>query len=286
MDGFDAGGEAGGEGEDLVAGFEDAAGDAAGIAAEVVVGGEVGADDVLDGEAGVDVVGVGADVNGFEVVEEGGSLVPGHVGGFVDDVVAFEGGDGDEGDVDEVVEAGGEGFEGGGDLVEGFLGVADEVHFVDGEDDVLDAEEVGDEGVAAGLFDDAFAGVDEDDGEVGGGGAGDHVAGVLDVAGGVGDDEFAAGGGEVAVGDVDGDALFAFGAEAVGEEGEVDVVGAALGGGALEGFELVFEDVFGVVEEAADEGALAVVHAAGGGEAEEVHVEIAGGHDSKIEEVL
>ena len=111
------------------------------------------------------------------------------------------------------------------DGVEGGLVVVDEVHFVDGDDEVADAEEGGDGGVAARLWEHAFAGVYEDDGEVGGGGAGGHVAGVLLVAGGVRDDEFAAGGGEVAVGDVDGDALLAFGAEAVGEEGEIENAG-------------------------------------------------------------
>ncbi len=79
-----------------------------------------------------------------------------------------------------------------------------------------------DAGVAAALLGDALARVHEHDGEVGGGGAGDHVAGVLDVAGGVGNDEPPARRGEVAVGDVNGDALLAFGAEAVGEGGEVD----------------------------------------------------------------
>ena len=67
------------------------------------------------------------------------------------------------------------------------------------------------------------AGVDEHDGDVGGRGSGGHVAGVLLVARGVGDDELAFGGGEIAVGDVDGDSLLALGLEAVGEEGEVDV---------------------------------------------------------------
>ena len=54
-------------------------------------------------------------------------------------------------------------------------------------------------------------------------GAGGHVAGVLLVAGRVGDDELALVGGEVAVGDVDGDALLALGLEAVGEQGEIDL---------------------------------------------------------------
>ena len=125
--------------------------------------------------------------------------------------------------------------------------------------------------VALGLLDHALAGIDEDDGEVGGGGAGHHVAGVLDVARGVGDDEFALGRGEVAVGDVDGDALLALGLEAVGEQGEVDILVAAAAGGFLHGFELVLEDGFGIVEQAADEGGFAVIDGAGGGEAEKVH---------------
>ena len=168
-------------------------------------------DDVLDGEAAVDEVFVAGDVDVFEGVEEGGSFVPGHGGGGVDDVVAKERADGDVGDVGDA-EFGGEAFEG---VFDGFVGVffeVDEVHFVDADDEVGDAEEAGDEEVAVCLFEDAVACVDEDDGEVGGAGSGDHVAGVLDVAGCVGDDEFAVGCGEVAVGDVDGDALFAFGA--------------------------------------------------------------------------
>ncbi len=132
-----------------------------------------------------------------------------------------------------------------------------------------DAQQGRDGRVPAGLFDDAVAGVDEDHGEVGGGGAGDHVAGVLHVAGGVGEDEAAACGGEVAVGDVDGDALFAFGAQAVGEQGEVGGVLAALGGDGLDGLHLVGQDRLGVVQEAADQGGLAVVDGAGGREAQQ-----------------
>ena len=67
-----------------------------------------------------------------------------------------------------------------------------------------------------------LARVDEHDREVGGRGAGDHVAGVLNVAGRVGDDELAPRRGEVAVGDVDGDALLALGAQAVGQQRQVD----------------------------------------------------------------
>jgi len=105
--------------------------------------------------------------------------------------------------------------------------------------------------------------VEQEDGGVRGGGAGYHVARVLFVAGGVGDDVFAPRGAEVAVGDVDGDAWFAFGVEAVGQGGEV--------GGAARGFDLpqlVAEQGFAVVEEAADEGGFTVIDAAGGDEAQ------------------
>ncbi len=77
--------------------------------------------------------------------------------------------------------------------------------------------------MAPGLGEHAFARVDQDDSEVGGGGAGHHVAGVLLVPGRVGHDELALLGGEVAVGDVDGDALLALGREAVDQQREIEL---------------------------------------------------------------
>ena len=268
MDGFHTGFETRGKDGDFVAGLEDAAGNTARVAAEVVPFVGHGTDDPLDGEAGIDVIFLTADVDVFQVVEESRSFIPWHVGGFIDDVVAIEGGDGDRGDIDDVVEAGGELAEVGNDLIEDLLGVIDEIHFVDGDDEVLDAEKVGDEGVALGLLDHAFACVDENDGEVGGGGAGNHVAGVLDVTRRVRDDEFPFRCGEVAVGDIDRDSLFALGLEAIGEEGEVHILITAAARGFLHGFELVFEDGFGIVKKAADESGFAVIDGASGGEAE------------------
>ena len=66
-----------------------------------------------------------------------------------------------------------------------------EVHFVDGDDEVRNAEQRREVGVAARLLDDALPRVHEHDGEVRGRSAGDHVARVLHVAGRVGDDELA-----------------------------------------------------------------------------------------------
>ena len=61
------------------------------------------------------------------------------------------------------------------------------------------------------------------------------LRGVLGVAGRVGDDERAAGRGEVAVGDVDRDALLALGPQAVGEQGEVELAVAVTPAGPLDG---------------------------------------------------
>ena len=169
--------------------------------------------------------------------------MPGHVGRQGGDVVAAQAREGDGGEGADA-DRGGEDAEILDDRVERVAAVAGEVHLVDGKDQMADAEQVAEIGVPPGLDEDALAGVDEQDGEVGGGRAGDHVAGVLLVAGRVGDDELALFGGEEAVGDVDGDALLALGGEAVDEQREVD--GAALGAGAaavgLEVGDLVLED--------------------------------------------
>ncbi len=157
----------------------------------------------------------------------------------------------------------------GGDAIENFLGKSDEVHFVDGGDDVLHAEQMRDVGVAARLAQNALGRVHQHHGGFGGGSAGGHVARVLLVARRVGDDELAARRGKIAVGDVDGDALLALGAQAVGEQRKIDGAAGAIDLALLHGGELVLEDGLAVVEQAADQRGFAVVHAARGGEAQQ-----------------
>ena len=156
------------------------------------------------------------------------------------------------------------------DLLVDRLVVVDEVHFVDAEDQVRHPQQRGEQGVAAGLFEHAFAGVDQEQRQAGGRGAGDHVARVLDVAGSVGDHELALRRREVAVGDVDRDPLLALGPQAVGQQRQVGLLVAALDRGLLDRAELVFEDRFGVVQEPPDQGRLAVVHRAGGGDPQQL----------------
>ena len=70
----------------------------------------------------------------------------------------------------------------------------DEVHLVGADDQLVDTEQRRDADVSAGLLAQAGGRVDQDEREVGRRGPGGHVAGVLDVAGAVGDDVLAVSG--------------------------------------------------------------------------------------------
>jgi hypothetical protein len=153
------------------------------------------------------------------------------------------------------------------------VGVGDGVELVDREDDVRHAQQAREQRVAPRLRqqlqrlarEGELGRVDENDGGVAARRRRHHVARVLLVPRRVGDDEFALRGREVAVRDVDRDALLALGLEAVGEEREVDRLAA---GARLERVELVGEDRAAVEEEPTDQRALAVVDRAGGEEPE------------------
>ena len=109
--------------------------------------------------------------------------------------------------------------------------VVDQIHFVDRDDDVRHTEQCEQGGVAFGLCEQGnlavtakiqFAHIDQHNCGMRGRCAGDHIARVLLVTGRVGDDVFTTRRGEVAIRDVDGDALFTFGFEAIGEQRKVN----------------------------------------------------------------
>ena len=163
-------------------------------------------------------------------------------------------------------------------VLNALLREADLIELVDRHRDVLNAEHPGQRRVATGLRQqravDHTGGVDQDHGGIGGAGAGDHVAGVLLVAGRVGDDELPPAGGEVAVRHVDRDALLALGLQAVGQQSEVKLRPArrAALAGPRQRRQLIGQDALGVVEQPADQRALAVVDATGGDEAQDAPV--------------
>src|SRR6202012_2691278 len=100
------------------------------------------------------------------------------------------------------------------------------VHFVNGDHDVRDAEQCRDVRMSARLFNDALPRVDEYDGKVRGRSAGNHVARVLHMTRRICDDKLAPQCGEVAIRDIDRDALLAFGTQAVREVREIDLSAA------------------------------------------------------------
>ena len=260
---------------DLVAALHDARGDlsAHGAAARARP------HHVLHRQPEVHEVPVAGDVDRLQMLEDRLATVPGRPWTALHDVVALQRADRDELDVHHG-KAGGELRVLRHDRVEHALRERDEVHLVDGDQQPRDPEEGRDEGMALGLGQDATLRVDEQDREIRGGGSGHHVARVLLVAWRVGQDEVALRRREVAVRDVDRDALLPLGPETVGQEGELDRrTRAEAGAGRPERVEVVSVDRVRVVQQAADERGLAVVDATDGGQAQEVQARCVRGRD-------
>ena len=104
-----------------------------------------------------------------------------------------------------------------------------------------DAEKVRDERMPAGLRHHAVSRVDQDDCEIAVAGAGNQVSRVLFVAGSIGNDELPLWRGKVTIGHIDGDALFAFCLQSVGQQGKINAFAATPLVFAFCAFDLVFE---------------------------------------------
>ena len=141
----------------------------------------------------------------------------------------------------------------------------DQVELVHGGDEVLDAQQFCDPGVTAGLPQHTCARVDEENRDVSVRRSGEHVAGVTLMARGVGEDVAPRFGREEPVRHIDGDALFALGAQTVRQRGKVRdtlVVG--------DGVQMIGRQAVGVVQQAADQRALAVVDGTRGGDPQQL----------------
>ena len=90
---------------------------------------------------------------------------------------------------------------------------------------------------------------------------------------GIGDDEATFGRREEAVGNVDGDALFALGLQSVNQQGEIQplTLSAKFSGVRPQSFQLILKNQFGVIEQAADQRRLAIIYAAAGDEPQGIH---------------
>ena len=253
----------------LLARHDDTAHDGAREAAEV----EIGSIHPLHRHPERPLLQLVLDLDGLEVSHQRRPVVPGRVVARAGDVVALEARHRDRDDVLQLDALGERGVL-RDDALEDVLRVVDEVHLVDRQHHLADAEQRHEVAVAARLHEHALARVDQDHGEVGGRGPGDHVARVLLVARRVGDDELALVGREEAVRHVDRDALLALRREPVDQQREVEVAAlrADLLRVGLERRKLVLEDHLRVVEQAPDQRRLAVVDAAAGDEAQQALV--------------
>ncbi len=139
--------------------------------------------------------------------------------------------------------------------------VADKVHLVDGDEDLLDAEQAEEVAVPAALLADAFVGGDEQHRGIRAGGAGDHVLEEFLVSRRIDDDVGADGGLELNLRGVDGNVLLLLLEQSVQQEGEFEfhpLFPACL----PDLFDLAIGQRVGVVENATDQGRFSVVHVA------------------------
>ena len=102
--------------------------------------------------------------------------------------------------------------------------------------------------MTAGLRKQAFGAVHKNHCKIRRGSARGHVARVLFVSGRVGNDELPLGRLEIAVGNVDCDPLFAFGAETIGEKREIDWTSGTIHTALLDGCKLILVDALCVMQ--------------------------------------
>jgi len=158
------------------------------------------------------------------------SLVPWAVARSINHVVTIEPGDGDKGNclgvepnlLDEV-----------GDLLDDFLETVLRpfrgVHLIDGNDELLDTEGVGEQSVFTSLtilgntgLELTGAGSDDENGAVGLGGTGDHVLDEVTVTGGINDGDIVLGGLELPEGDIDSNTTLTLGLQFVQDPGVLE----------------------------------------------------------------
>ena len=255
-DGFDRAPSPGSGDHDRVAARHPSARDRAGEAAKIMMR----AVDPLHRQAEWGAAAVLLDLDGFEPLQQMPALIPRRPRADRGDIVAEARRDRNREQRAEAKRLG-ELAIGDDDVAEDALVIVDEIDLVDREHDVAHAEQRHDDRMAVGLREQPLARIDQHDREVGVGRPGRHVAGILLVAGRIGDDERAPGGGEVAIGDVDGDALLALGFEPVDQERVVDVVAsrAEFLRVAFERRQLVVEDQLLLVQQSPNQRRLAIV---------------------------
>src|SRR5260370_4139734 len=189
----------------------------------------------------------------FKVLQQRGTVILRHALAAIDDVVSLEGADGHALHVgnsqlsrehQEIVLQ----------FAEDIFAVAGQIHLVDGGEYIGNSEEGSDEGVTSRLGEETFCSVNQNNRQIRRGRARRHISRVLFVSWSIGNDEFAPRRREIAVSHVDGDALFAFGTQAIGEQRKIDWSSRAVDAALLHRSKLIFVHGLGIVQETPDEG--------------------------------
>jgi len=210
---------------------------------------------------------VGGSLGGSHKVqglEEDGALVPRHGGGALNHVVSDPSGDRHEGDLDGLVS---DLLQVGRhlllDIVVSGLGVLARVHLVQGNDHLGHTKGEGKESVLLGL---ALSGpttlettggrVDDQDGNIGLGSAGNHVLDEISVAGGIDHSEIVLGGLELPESDINGDTTLTLGLEVIKDPGVLERGLAELGSLLLELLDGTLVDTTALVDQVTSGGGL------------------------------
>src|SRR5579863_2707759 len=112
------------------------------------------------------------------------------------------------------------------------------------------------------LFNDAISCIHQDDHQLCIGSSRNHIAGILNMAGGIRNDEFSSGRTEIFISDVDGDSLFSFSAQAIGEQCQIYTSFLFIPALSFQSLQLVTQYAFTIVQESADQSTLSVIHTA------------------------
>jgi hypothetical protein len=197
-------------------------------------------------------------------VKEGRTLVPRHLVGLIKHVITHPTGDGDEVDlgglVTDLLEVGSNLFL---DIVVTRLGIVAGVHFVKGNNHLLDTKSEGKKGVLTGLtlsspttLETTGSGVDNKNGNIGLGSTSDHVLDEITMSGGIDDGERELGGLELPEGDVDGDTTLTLGLEVIKDPGVLEGSLSELGGLLLELLDGTLVDTSALVDQVSGGGGL------------------------------
>ena len=126
--------------------------------------------------------------------------------------------------------------------------------------------------MAARLRDDTRAGIYQNNRQISGRAAGNHVTRILFVSRSVGNDELTVIRGEVAIGHVDSNALLTLRLQTVQQQGIVDVVAGITHtfAVALQRIQLVFIQFLTIEQQTSDKRGLSVIHRTGGKETKQI----------------